>query len=138
MTAERYRYLLDTNIVSDVVRDPQGSITRRIARVGETRVCTSIVVACELRYGATKKGSARLSAQLEQVLAVLPILALEPGVDRHYGDIRADLERRGTPIGPNDLLIAAQARALGLILITDNIREFGRIDRLVVKNWLGS
>lgn len=138
MTAARYRYLLDTNIVSQLVRDPHGPITRRIARVGETRVCTSIVVACELRYGAAKKGSVRLSAQLEQVLAVLPILALEAGVDRHYGDIRADLERRGTPVGPNDLLIAAQARALGLILITDNVGEFGRIERLEVKNWLGS
>jgi tRNA(fMet)-specific endonuclease VapC len=120
VTAEGYRYLLDTNIVSEVVRNPHGPITRRIARVGETRVCTSIVVACELRYGAAKRGSARLSAQLEQVLAVLPILALETGVDRHYGDIRADLERKGAPIGPNDLLIAAQARALGLVLITDN------------------
>jgi tRNA(fMet)-specific endonuclease VapC len=138
VTAARYRYLLDTNIVSQLVRDPHGPITRRIARVGETRVCTSIVVACELRYGAAKKGSVRLSAQLEQVLAVLPILALEAGVDRHYGDIRADLERRGTPVGPNDLLIAAQARALGLILITDNVGEFGRIERLEVKNWLGS
>jgi tRNA(fMet)-specific endonuclease VapC len=138
VTAGRYRYLLDTNIVSELVRDPHGPVTRRIARVGETRVCTSVVVACELRYGAAKKGSARLSAQLEQVLAALPILALETGVDRHYGEIRADLERKGTPIGPNDLLIAAQARALGLILVTDNVREFGRVERLVVKNWLGS
>jgi tRNA(fMet)-specific endonuclease VapC len=138
VTAERYRYLLDTNIVSEVVRNPQGPITRRIARVGETRVCTSIVVACERRYGAAKRGSTRLSAQLEQVLAVLPILALEAGIDRHYGDIRADLERKGAPIGPNDLLIASQARALGLILVTDNVREFGRVERLEVKNWLGS
>jgi tRNA(fMet)-specific endonuclease VapC len=101
-------------------------------------VCTSIVVACELRYGAAKRGSARLSAQLEQVLAVLPILALETDVGRHYGDIRSDLERKGAPIGANDLLIAAQARALGLILITDNVRELGRVERLEVKSWLGS
>jgi len=131
------RYLLDTNIVSEIVRNPQGPITRRIARVGETRVCTSIVVACELRYGAAKRGSSRLSAQLEQVLAVLPMLPLETGVDGHYGDIRANLERKGTPIGANDLLIAAQARALRLVVVTDNVREFGRVERLEVKNWLG-
>ena len=131
-----YRYLLDTNIVSELMRDPQGPITRRIARVGEGSVCTSIIVACELRYGAAKKGSARLTQQLEIVLEVLPVLALEPAVDRRYGELRADLERRGTPIGPNDLLIAAQALALGLVLVTDNLQEFKRVKGLEVKNWL--
>jgi tRNA(fMet)-specific endonuclease VapC len=131
-----YRYLLDTNIVSELMRDPQGPITRRIARVGEGSVCTSIIVACELRYGVAKKGSARLTQQLEAVLDVLPILSLEPTVDRRYGELRADLERRGTPIGPNDLLIAAQALALGLVLVTDNVQEFRRVRGLEVKNWL--
>lgn len=131
-----YRYLLDTNIVSEVMRDPQGRVTRHIARVGEGSVCTSIIVACELRYGAAKKGSARLTQQLEAVLEVLPILSLEPAVDRRYGELRADLERRGTPIGPNDLLIAAQALALGLVLVTDNVQEFRRVKGLDVKNWL--
>jgi tRNA(fMet)-specific endonuclease VapC len=98
-------------------------------------VCTSIVVACELRYGVTKKGSARLSEQLEQVLAVLPIVALEPEADRRYGELRADLEHRGKLIGPNDMLIAAQALALDLILVTDNVREFKRVKGLKVKNW---
>jgi tRNA(fMet)-specific endonuclease VapC len=133
-----HRYLLDTNIVSELVRDPHGPVTRRIARVGEGSVCTSIIVACELRYGAAKKGSARLTRQLELVLDVLPILSLEPAVDRCYGELRADLERRGTPIGPNDLLIASQALALGLVVVTDNVREFRRVKDLVVKNWLES
>ncbi|TMA44136.1 MAG: type II toxin-antitoxin system VapC family toxin [Deltaproteobacteria bacterium] len=136
MTATSYRYLLDTNIVSEIVRNPHGAVTRRIARVGEERVCTSIIVACELRYGAAKKASLRLGEQLEAVLAALPIVALERDADRHYGEIRADLERRGKPIGPNDLLIAAQARSLGLVLVTDNVREFGRVRDLDVKNWL--
>ena len=131
-----YRYLLDTNIVSELMRDPHGPVTRRIARVGEGSVCTSIIVACELRYGVVKKGSARLTQQLEAVLDVLPILSLEPAVDRRYGELRADLERRGTPIGPNDLLIAAQALALGLVLVTDNVQEFRRVRGLEVKNWL--
>ena len=77
-----HRYLLDTNAVSDLVRFPQGAVAKRIARVGEQAVCTSIVVACELRYGAAKKGSVRLTSQLEAVLDVLPILPLEPGADR--------------------------------------------------------
>ena len=77
MAVHDYRYLLDTNIVSELLREPQGTVARRIARVGERRVCTSIVVACELRYGAQKKGSQRLSQQLEAILGALPVLALE-------------------------------------------------------------
>src|SRR5207249_5162534 len=102
---------------------------------GEERVCTSIIVACELRYGAAKKASLRLGEQLEAVLAALPIVALERDSDRHYGEIRADLERRGKPIGPNDLLIAAHARCLWLALVTDNVRGVGRVGGLDVNNW---
>ncbi len=130
-----YRFLFDTNAVSDLVRHPQGAVAKRIARVGEHTVCTSIVVACELRYGAAKKASARLTAQLEAVLSLLPVLALEPGVDRVYGEIRTLLERAGKPIGANDLLIAAHAKALGLTLVTDNRREFERVPGLVVTSW---
>lgn len=133
-----HRYLLDTNAVSDLVRFPQGAVAKRIARVGEQAVCTSIVVACELRYGAAKKGSNRLTAQLEAVLDVLPILPLEPGADRAYALIRAALERAGTPIGANDLLIAAHAKSLGLALVTDNRREFDRVPGLVVRSWSAS
>jgi tRNA(fMet)-specific endonuclease VapC len=130
------RFLLDTNIVSALVRDPQGAITRRIARVGEDVVCTSIVVACELRFSAAKKGSTRLTEQLEQVLAVLPVLPLEVGTDRHYGALRAALEHNGTPIGANDMLIAAHAIAAGLTLVTDNMKEFRRVKGLAVRNWV--
>jgi tRNA(fMet)-specific endonuclease VapC len=131
-----YKYLLDTNIVSALVRDPQGPVMRRIARVGEEKVCTSIIVACELRFGAAKKGSAKLTEQLETVLAALPVLALEADADRRYGDLRAELERAGTPIGANDMLIAAPALALGLTLVTDNVDEFRRVRGLTVRNWL--
>jgi tRNA(fMet)-specific endonuclease VapC len=131
-----FKYLLDTNIVSDLVRQPQGAVARSVARVGESAVCTSIVVACELRYGAAKKGSARLSEQLDAVLSVLTTLPLETDADRHYGSIRAALERRGEPIGPNDLLIASQALALGLTLVTDNTAEFRRVPGLKLANWI--
>lgn len=130
------RYLLDTNIVSDLVRNPQGRITRRIREVGEAQVCTSIIVAAELRYGAAKKGSPRLSTQLAAVLAVLDVLSFEAPADAAYGRIRARLEHAGQPIGGNDLLIAAHAVALDLAVVTDNEREFARIDNLACENWL--
>ena len=130
------RYLLDTNIVSALVRDPAGDITRRIRDVGEANVCTSIIVAAELRYGATKKQSTRLASQLEAVLSALEVVPLEAPVDAVYGRIRAQLEQAGQPIGGNDLLIAAHALALQCTVVTDNQREFERVDGLVVENWL--
>jgi tRNA(fMet)-specific endonuclease VapC len=130
------RYLLDTNILSDLVRNPQGKVTSRIARIGERAVCTSIVVAAELRYGAAKRGSARLSSQLEAILRVMDVLALETPADKIYGHLRADLEKRGRIIGGNDLLIAAQTLALGHTIVTDNEREFSRIRSLSIENWL--
>lgn len=129
-------YLLDTNIVSDLVRRPAGRTRDCIAAYGEERVCTSIVVAAELRFGAAKKGSERLTAQLETVLAALEILPFDQPADRRYGEIRHALERAGTPIGGNDLLIAAHALALDLTLVTANETEFRRVPGLVVENWL--
>jgi len=131
-----YQYLLDTNILSDLVRHPQGQIFQQIATVGEDSICTSIIVACELRFGAAKTGSQRLTQQLESILQVLPILPLEAPVERCYATIRASLEQAGTPIGPNDLLIAAQALALDLTLITANTNEFARVPGLKLDNWL--
>lgn len=129
-------YLLDTNIVSALVRDPHGPVTKRIRKVGEANVCTSVIVAAELRYGAARKGSVRLFAQLEAVLGALEVLALEPPVDAIYGDVRAQLERAGQPIGGNDLLIASHALVLGYSVVTDNEREFARVPGLRIENWL--
>jgi tRNA(fMet)-specific endonuclease VapC len=130
------RYLLDTNIISDLIRNPQGRVAEHIRRVGEALVCTSIVVAAELRYGATKKDSPRLTAQVEAVLGAFDVLPLEAPVDIAYGLARAKLETAGTPIGGNDLLIAAQALALGYVVVTDNETEFARVEGLVRENWL--
>lgn len=132
----RARFLLDTNIVSDLVRQPQGRVAECIAREGERGICTSIVVAVELRYGAARLGSARLSRQLEAILAALEIRSLEEPVDRHYAKVRRQLEKRGTPIGPNDLLIAAHALAEDCTLVTANEREFSSVPGLKVANWL--
>lgn len=130
------RYLLDTDTLSELVRHPQGAVADRIAREGEDSVCTSIIVACELRFGAPKKSSARLSSQLETVLSGLEILPHEEPADRHYAELRNHLEKAGTPIGPNDMLIAAHALALALTVVTGNVHEFSRVPGLVVENWL--
>ncbi|MFZ1412992.1 MAG: type II toxin-antitoxin system VapC family toxin [Defluviicoccus sp.] len=130
------RFLLDTNALSDLVRNPQGAIAARIAEAGEDAICTSIIVAAELRYGAARKGSARLSAQLAAVLGAIEIAAFEAPADTVYGELRASLERQGQIIGGNDLLIAAHAMALGCAVVTANEREFSRIKGLTVENWL--
>jgi tRNA(fMet)-specific endonuclease VapC len=130
------RYLLDTNTVSDLIRNPQGRVATYIKKVGEARVCTSIIVTAELRYGATKKGSARLANQLEAVLGVLEVVPFEAPADATYGLIRTRLEQAGRPIGGNDLLLAAQAITLGYTLVTDNEKEFARVDGLNRENWL--
>jgi tRNA(fMet)-specific endonuclease VapC len=101
-------YMLDTNIVSDMVRRPDGPAQKQFGRVGQHDIGISIIVAAELRLGA----------------------------DLHYAEIHARLESLGTPIGANDLLIAAHALALGCILVTDNEREFARLPSLAIENWL--
>lgn len=130
------RYLLDTNIISDLVRNPQGKVARQIRRVGEARVCTSIIVAAELRYGAAKKGSSRLSAQLDAILGAFEVLPFDAPADVTYGLLRARLEQIGKPIGANDLLIAAHAVSLGYAIVTDNEQEFARVENLRQENWL--
>ncbi|HUB96116.1 MAG TPA: type II toxin-antitoxin system VapC family toxin [Stellaceae bacterium] len=130
------QFLLDTNIVSDLIRNPQGRVAKRIKDVGEAQVCTSIIVAAELRYGAAKRGSPRLTAQVDAVLGALDVRPFEAPADATYGRLRARLEQIGLPIGGTDLLIAAQAMTLGYCVVTANEREFGRIDGLSCENWL--
>jgi tRNA(fMet)-specific endonuclease VapC len=130
------RCLLDTDIVSNLVRSPQGRVADSITAAGEHNVCTSIIVAAELRYGTTKKASPRLTAQVEAVLSVIDTLPFDSPADEIYGSIRTQLELVGTPIGGNDLLIAAQALALDHTLVTDNDQEFSRVDGLRIENWL--
>lgn len=130
------RYMLDTNILSELVRNPHGVVARRIAEVGGDAVCASIVTAAELRFGCAKKGSPRLLRQVEAILEGVEVLPFDVPADAEYAGIRAELEAAGTPIGPNDLLIAAHARALGTTLVTANISEFSRVRELKVENWL--
>lgn len=136
MSHSASRYLLDTNILSDLLKQPQGRVAEAIMQVRESRVCTSIIVASELRFGAVKSGSLRLQKQADAILAVMDILPVEPPVDKYYADLRWQLEQAGTPIGPNDMLIAAQALASDCVVVTANLSAFQRVPSLQVVNWL--
>src|SRR3954454_10049114 len=103
--------MLDTNIISDLIRNPRGRAAKRIARVGESGICTSIIVAAELRYGCAKSRSTRLSKAVEDLLDEITVLPLEIPADAEYGTLRAALEDSGTPIRVNDLLARAHALA---------------------------
>jgi tRNA(fMet)-specific endonuclease VapC len=128
--------MLDTNIISDLIRNPQGKVAKRIARLGEHNICTSIIVAAELRYGSAKSGSKRLRKAVEDLLGEINVLPFEVPADTEYGGIRTQLEAAGKPIGGNDLLIAAHACATGATIVTANTGEFKRIVGLNVENWL--
>lgn len=131
-------WMLDTNALSDLIRNPGGPMVRRLAAEAPDAVCTSIVVACELRFGARRRASAALTQRVEQLLASIVVLPLDEPADEHYADIRAALERAGTPIASNDLLIAAHARSRGLTLVTHKLREFERVPGLKTADWLSA
>ncbi|MCJ2055976.1 type II toxin-antitoxin system VapC family toxin [Methylobacterium sp. J-048] len=133
------RFLLDTNIISEIVRQGGGSVVlNRIVGVGEANICTSAIVASELRYGAEKKGSEVLLEKVERALRNIEILPYAPAASHGYATLRTALEREGRVIGANDMLIAAHALSLGAILVTDNIAEFARVKGLRIENWLRS
>ena len=130
------RYMLDTNIISDLILNPQGRAAKRIVKVGDDNICTSIIVAAELRYGCAKSGSRRLRRAVEDLLGEITVLPFDAPADSNYGGIRAELEAGGKLIGSNDLLIAAHASAIGATIVTANVTEFKRVRGLKVENWL--
>jgi len=123
------RYLLDTNIISDLIRNPQGEVMKKIRELGEESICTSIIVASE-------KGSEKLTHRVEVILSAMEVIAFEEPADCHYAAIRNFLEKMGMTIGPNDMLIAAQALSLNLVIVTANTKEFTRVPELKVENWV--
>lgn len=131
------KYLLDTDILSELIKQPRGYTAQKMALLeNEDSCCTNIIVACELRYGALKKGSPVLTNKVNQLLERIEVLPLKSNIVEHYARLRVTLERAGMPIGSNDLLIAAHACALGLVLVTGNVNEISRIPDLLVENWL--
>ena len=130
------RYMLDTNIVSDLVRNPGGRAAERVRAMGDAALAVSIITAAELRFGAAKSGSPRLKSRVDAILETLDVIAFDVPADVEYAAIRCELEAAGKPIGPNDLLIAAHARSLDATIVTANEAEFGRIRGLSFENWL--
>ena len=128
-------WMLDTNVLSDLIRDPHGVVASRVAAEPAAAICTSIVVACELRFGAVRKGSTVLIDRVDQLLDRIDVLPLDTDPDRHYAALRTTLESNDTPIGSHDLFIAAHARCLDLTLVTRNLREFARVPGLRVVDW---
>jgi tRNA(fMet)-specific endonuclease VapC len=132
------RYLLDANILSALVHREPAGVSEYVRSVGQANVCTSIIVAAELRFGVAKKRSVRLMQRVEELLATIDVLPLEEPADTVYGDIRMQLEKRGRPIGANDLFIAAHAISSGCTLVSANEREFSQVPGLRLENWLRS
>jgi tRNA(fMet)-specific endonuclease VapC len=115
-------YMLDTNILSHMIRFPEGEAVQSLQISGEANACVSAIVASELRYGAAKRGSRRLTVLVEEMLKRFPIVAYDTGASANYAAIRHALTARGETIGPVALFIAAHARSLDLTLVTANAR----------------
>lgn len=130
-------HLLDTNIISHIVRYPRSPVARRLHGSRPGTVFTSIVVAAEARFGLLKRSASSLSGRLEELLEQIEVIPFEAPADQRYAEVRVALEKAGQPIGSNDMLIAAHALALDCILVTANEREFRRVPGLKVENWLG-
>ncbi len=130
------KYLLDTNVCVDYLNGRYPSVTERLQRARPADVCTSAIVAAELRYGAEKSNQRRQNqARLDQFLSEVAIIDFDAGASEIYGRVRFALERDGTIIGPNDMLIAAHALSLRTLLVTDNVKEFARVRGLRLENW---
>jgi tRNA(fMet)-specific endonuclease VapC len=134
-----HTYLLDTNVISHVMRNPTGLVAQRIfgseEHEGNSTVCTSLVVQCELLFGLHKLPNPKWERQYHRAMASITVEPLGHEVVAHYATVRAYLETKGQPIGPNDTLIAAHALALGATLVTAGA-EFTRVPGLKVENWL--
>jgi tRNA(fMet)-specific endonuclease VapC len=134
------RWLLDTHILSRVIKYPHELLGQRLRDLFDQQpgaLVTSMVVECELMFGAARVQSTVLPKKISDLLQFIPVLPLEQNVVPHYASIRTHLQRQGTPIGPNDTLIAAHALALDCTLVTDNETEFLRVPGLRVENWYG-
>ena len=131
------KYMPDTNIIVYAKNRRPESVLARLRQCHPEDVCISAVTMAELEYGVCKSSRPEQNRlALMMFLSGIKVLPFDSEAAREYGDIRVDLSRKGTIIGGNDLLIAAHARAEGLILVTNNAREFERVEGLRVENWV--
>lgn len=133
-------YLLDTNAISHMMRDPLGTVAQRVlsavAQGQQTTVCTSVIVQCELLFGLRKRPNPRWTSNYHRVMATIEVRPLESVDATHYAELRARLESQGTPLSPNDMLIAAHTLALDATLVSADA-AFARVPGLKFENWLG-
>jgi tRNA(fMet)-specific endonuclease VapC len=130
------RYLLDTNICIYIAKQKPHGVLARLRELRPGDVGMSVMTYLELVYGACKSQHREANLlRIQELASLIPVLPLDVNAGRHYGRMRAELERKGSPIGAYDLLIAAHALTLGLTLVTNNVREFRRVPQLIVENW---
>ncbi len=128
------RYLLDADTVSYALRG-QGQVATRILEHAPSELCISAITLAELRFGAESKKSQKLRRAIRGFVKDVAVVAFDEAAAERFAEVAADLAGSGTPIGVFDTLIAAQALALGLIVVTNNTRHFGRVAGLKVENW---
>lgn len=129
-------FMLDTNAVSDAVKNPTGPVARHLSNLLPGQAVISVIVEGELRYGIAKACATSLEKRVNALLTLMETDSIDDVVAKRYGLLRAYLAGQGTPIGMNDLWIAAHALERGLILVTDNESEFRRVPGLAIENWL--
>lgn len=131
------KYMLDTNICIYVIKKKPESVLKKFHEEFNSGLCISMITLAELMHGAEKSQAfEKNKAMIDELLETLPVLPLKNSVAYEYAKIRAYLEKRGTPIGVMDMLIAAHAKTEGLTLVTNNMREFERVPDLKLENWV--
>ena len=130
------RFLLDTNICIYIINRQPEAVFKHFAKLQAGEVGISSITGSELHFGVAKSGSVRILHALEKFIAPLDVLPFDDAAMREYGKARAHLEKKGTPIGSLDVLIASHALALDVVLVTNNLREFKRVPGLRVANWV--
>lgn len=129
-------YMLDTNICIYAMKNKPEKVLRRLKAELDSGICISSITLAELEFGMKHSSDPLKNEQaLLRFLVPMSILPFGAAAAAEYGEIRADLQRRGTPIGPLDMLIAGHARAENMILVTNNVREFARVPGLELENW---
>lgn len=132
-------YMLDTNICIHLINSKCPLLARRISDVPSEEICMSAITQAELEFGVSNSQNPAKNAQaLAKFLSTINVLDFDAAAAVSYGIIRADLQRRGKPIGPLDTLIAGHASSIDAIVVTNNVREFSRVDGLVVEDWTQS
>ena len=130
------KYMLDTNICIYAIKKKPESVLKRLRSVAPSDVCVSAVTYAELMYGVEKSAAVEKNRlALTMLLSNIEILPFDTTAAMQYGRVRAELEKRGTPIGPLDTMIAGHAEAVGYTLVTNNAGEFARVTGLSVENW---